>query len=135
MTTRAPNHETRDEPVAVPVDGVDHGTFRSLRHRNFRLFFEGQLISQTGSWLTMIVQTLLVLKLTSSGLTLGLLMAAQFGPMLVLGPWAGAVADRADKRHLLIKVQSLAMLQSFMLGAAVLSGHASLTVIFALAAF
>ena len=111
------------------------GTFRSLRHRNFRLFFTGQLVSQTGTWLTMIAQTLLVLSKTGSGLTLGLLMAAQFGPVLLLGAWAGAVADRADKRKLLVQVQALAMFQSVLLGVAVLTHVASLPVIFALAAF
>lgn len=108
-------------------------TFRSLEHRNFALFFGGQLISQTGTWLSMVTQTLLVLKLTGSGVALGLLTAFQFGPMLLLGAWAGAVADRADKRKLLITVQSLAMAQSFVLGAVVLSGHATVGVIFALA--
>ncbi len=109
-------------------------TFRSLRTRNFRLFFVGQLISQTGTWLSMVTQTLLVLHLTSSGVALGLLTAFQFGPMLVLGAWAGAVADRADKRLLLIGVQSLSMVQSFALGLVVLSGHASVGAIYALAA-
>lgn len=110
-------------------------TFRSLRHRNFRLFFAGQLISQTGTWLSMITQTLLVLHLTDSAIALGLLTAAQFGPMLVLGAWGGAVADRADKRRLLIVVQSLAMAQSLALGLVVLTHQASVPVIFALAAF
>ena len=64
-------------------------TFRSLRVRNFRLFFTGQLISQVGNWLTLVAQTLLVLKLTDNGVALGGLAAAQFGPVLVLGPWAG----------------------------------------------
>ncbi len=108
-------------------------TFRSLRVRNFRLFFGGQLVSQTGTWLTMVAQTLLVLKLTGSGVALGLLTAFQFGPMLVLGAWAGAVADRADKRRLLITTQVGAMVQSAALGAVVLSGHATVAVIFGLA--
>lgn len=108
-------------------------TFRSLKHRNFRLFFGGQLVSQTGSWLTMVAQTLLVLKLTDSGIALGLLMAFQFGPMLLLGAWAGAVADRADKRKMLTVLQAAAMVQSFALGALVLSGHATVPAIYALA--
>lgn len=113
---------------------ADDSTFRSLRHRNFKLFFIGQLVSQTGTWVTMVAQTLLVLSLTKSGLTLGLLLAAQFGPVLLLGAWAGAVADRADKRLLLMRVQTLAMAQSMALGVVVLAGWASLPVIFALAA-
>jgi len=92
-------------------------TFKSLRVRNFRLFFTGQLISQTGNWLTLIAQTLLVLKLTDSGIALGLLAAAQFGPVLLFGAFAGLVADRSDKRKLLLIVQSFAMVQSFILAA------------------
>ena len=91
------------------------GTFESLRVRNFRLFFSGQLISQIGNWLTLIAQALLVLKLTDSGFALGLLAACQFGPVLVLGAWSGLVADRSDKRKLLMIVQSFAMVQSFAL--------------------
>jgi MFS family permease len=90
-------------------------TFRSLQTRNFRLFFVGQAISQIGNWSTLIIQTLLVLRLTDSGLALGLLAAAQFGPVLLFGPWAGLIADRSDKRRLLLVVQSLAMAQSFVL--------------------
>ncbi len=69
-------------------------------------------ISQTGTWLTMIAQTLLVLQLTDSGIALGVLTACQFLPVLLLGAWAGAVADRADKRRLLTTIQVLAMAQS-----------------------
>jgi MFS family permease len=119
--------------VTARLHTASAATFRSLRSRNFRLFFGGQLISQTGTWLSMVTQTLLVLHLTGSGVALGLLTACQFGPMLVLGPWAGAVADRSDKRRLLITVQSLSMVQSFALGAVVLSGAASLGAIYALA--
>ena len=88
-------------------------------------FFVGQLISQTGNWLTMVTQTLLVLHLTRSGIALGLLTACQFGPMLLIGAWTGAVADRTDKRRLLIIVQALAMVQSVTLGLLVLGGWAS----------
>ena len=109
----------------TPVDrakGAARETFASLQHRNFRLFFTGQLISQVGNWLTLVAQTLLVLELTDSGVALGVLAAAQFGPILVLGPWAGLVADRSDKRRLLIVVQALAMGQSFLLAALAFSG-------------
>ncbi len=92
-------------------------TFRSLHVRNFRLFFEGQLISQVGNWLTLVAQTLLVLHLTHNGLAVGVLAACQFGPVLLLGAWAGLVADRSDKRKLLLLVQVFAMLQSFALAA------------------
>ena len=110
-----------------------HDTFRSLAVRNFRLFFGGQLISQIGNWLTLVAQTLLVLKLTDSGYALGALAAAQFGPVLLIGAFAGLVADRSDKRRLLIIVQSLAMLQSFSLAALAFMGHPPLWAIYALA--
>ena len=109
-------------------------TFASLRIRNFRLFFVGQGISQVGNWMTMVAQSLLVLSLTDSGVALGLLAAAQFGPILVLGPWAGLVADRSDKRRLLIVVQSLAMLQSFLLAVVAFTG-APVWTIYAVALF
>jgi MFS family permease len=92
-------------------------TFASLRYRNFRLFFFGQLISQAGTWLTTIALTLLVLHRTGSGVAIGALTACQFGPVLLLGAWAGVVADRSDKRRLLITTQTLEMLQSFALAA------------------
>jgi MFS family permease len=110
-------------------------TFASLEHRNFRLFFTGQLISQVGNWLTLVAQTLLVLKLTDSGVALGVLAAAQFGPILVLGPWAGLIADRSDKRKLLLVVQALAMVQSFVLSALAFSGEPPVGAIYAVAVF
>jgi MFS family permease len=108
-------------------------TFASLRIRNFRLFFAGQIVSQTGTWLGMVAQTLLVLHLTDSGVALGLLTAAQFGPVLLLGAWAGVVADRSDKRRLLLIVQSLAMLQSFAMGALAFMGEPPLLAIYGVA--
>ena len=102
--------------------GATRDTFRSLRIRNFRLFFSGQLISQVGNWLTLIAQTLLVLHETGSGLAVGLLTGCQFAPVLLLGAWTGLVADRSDKRRLLLVVQSLAMLQSFALAAVAFTG-------------
>mgnify|MGYP001249728248 CR=1 FL=1 len=108
-------------------------TFASLRIRNFRLFFSGQIVSQTGTWLSMVAQTLLVLHLTDSGVALGFLAAAQFGPVLVLGAWAGVVADRSDKRKLLLIVQSLAMVQSFAMGALAFMGSPPIAAIYAVA--
>jgi MFS family permease len=110
-----------------------HDTFRSLAVRNFRLFFGGQLISQVGNWLTLVAQALLVLKLTDSGYALGGLAVAQFGPVLLIGAFAGLVADRSDKRRLLMGVQTLAMLESFALAALVFSGHATVWAVYCLA--
>jgi MFS family permease len=109
------------------------GTFRSLQVRNFRLFFTGQLISQVGNWLTLVAQTLLVLELTDSGVALGLLAAAQFGPVLLFGAFAGLVADRSDKRKLLLLVQAFAMAQSLLLAALAFSGDPPVAAVYAVA--
>jgi len=80
-------------------------TFRSLRTRNFRLFFAGQLVSQTGTWAQSVAIIWVVLQLTDDGLALGLATAAQFAPVLVLGAWAGVVADRVDRHRFLLATQ------------------------------
>lgn len=110
-------------------------TFRALETRNFRLFFVGQTISNTGNFLTNVALILFVLSLTHSGLAVGALAACQFGPLLLLSPWAGAVADRGEKRTLLLVTQSLEMLQS--IGLAVLAFQAAppLAALYALAVF
>jgi MFS family permease len=112
---------------------VGRETFASLAHRNFRLFFIGQGISQVGNWLTLVAQTLLVLELTDSGIALGALAAAQFGPILVMGPWAGLVADRSDKRRLLMTVQACAMVQSLLLAAIAFTDDPPLAPLYAVA--
>ena len=108
-------------------------TFASLKHRNFRLFFGGQLISQVGNWLTLIAQTLLVFHLTGSALAVGILAACQFLPILVFGAWTGLVADRSDKRRLLITVQVVAMAQSFVLAGLAFLDQPPLVAIYAVA--
>src|SRR4051812_5853447 len=115
------------------LKGAANDTFRSMRVRNFRLFFSGQLISQIGNWLTMIAQTLLVLHLTKNGLAVGLLVGCQFLPVLVLGAWSGLVADRSDKRKLLMIVQTFAMAQSFVLAALAFMDHPPLLAIYGVA--
>jgi MFS family permease len=113
--------------------GLDE-TFRSFGYRNFRLFFGGQLVSQIGNWLTLIGQSLFVLHLTdNNAVAVGVLTACQFLPVLVLGAWTGLVADRRDKRRLLIGVQLFAMLQSFALAALAFMGDPPLLAIYAVA--
>jgi MFS family permease len=109
-------------------------TFASFAHRNFRLFFAGQLVSQVGNWLTLIAQTLLVFQLTDSGLAVGVLAACQFVPILVFGAWTGLIADRSDKRRLLIIVQAVAMGQSFVLAGLAFMGEPPVLAIYAVAA-
>lgn len=108
-------------------------TFASLRVRNFRLFFIGQGISQIGTWLGMVAQTLLVLRLTDSGIALGLLAAAQFGPVLLLGAWAGVVADRSDKRTLLLGLQGLGMAQAFTMAGLAFMGSPPVAAVYGVA--
>jgi MFS family permease len=109
-------------------------TFRSLRVRNFRIFFVGQLISQVGTWLQFIAQALLVLKLTDSGVALGLVTAFQFLPVLVFGAWAGVISDRVDKRRLMLVTQTAMMVFALALGLFVLSGHITVAGVYLLAA-
>jgi MFS family permease len=113
--------------------GWTRRTFSSLWVRNFRLFFVGQLISNTGNWLTIVALTLLVLHRTNSGVYVGLLSACQFGPLLVLSPWAGLVADRSDKRKLLYVTQSLEMGQSAVLAVLAFMHDVPLVVFFIVA--
>ena len=108
-------------------------TFLSLRNRNFRLYFIGQSVSNTGNWLTNVALTLLVLKITGSGLAVGLLAACQFGPILLLSAWAGAFADRSDKRRMLLLTQSLEMAQSVGLAVLAFMPHPPLGGLYALA--
>ncbi|HKH06417.1 MAG TPA: MFS transporter [Acidimicrobiales bacterium] len=80
-------------------------TFRSLHTRNFRLFFLGQLVSQAGTWMQSVAIIWVVLELTDNGLALGLVTAAQFLPLLLIGAWTGLVADRVDRYRLLVACQ------------------------------
>ncbi|HEX3784080.1 MAG TPA: MFS transporter [Pseudonocardiaceae bacterium] len=109
-------------------------TFASLRIRNFRLFFIGQLISNSGNWLTTVSITLLVLHRTGSGASVGLLSVCQFGPLLVLSPFAGLVADRTNKRTLLYVTQGLEMAESFVLAWLAFQPHSPLPAFYTTAA-
>ena len=81
---------------------------RAFRHRNFRLFFSGQLISLLGFWLQVVAQSWLVYRLTGSALMLGLTAFAQQIPLLFLAPIAGVLAERIDRRRLLLFTQCAA---------------------------
>jgi MFS family permease len=91
--------------------------FASLRERNYRLFFVGQIISTSGTWMQTVAQGWLVLRLSHSGTDLGVITAARFLPMMVLSPWGGLVADRLDKRRILYVTQVLAGLLALVLAA------------------
>jgi MFS family permease len=108
-------------------------TFRALQFRNYRLFFFGQIVSVSGTWMQSVAQAWLVLKLTNSGAALGLVIAAQTLPVLVGGAWGGVIADRVDKRRLLVATQSAAALLALALGVLTLTGAVQLWMVAALA--
>jgi MFS family permease len=101
--------------------------------RNYRLYFTGQLISTSGTWMQQIAQAWLVLQLTGSGVALGVTVALQFTPILLGGAWGGLVADRVDKRRLLVGTQAAAGLLAFLLGAVTAAGVVQIWMIYTLA--
>ena len=109
-------------------------TFASLRrHRNYRLFFSGQVISVSGTWMQNIGLAWLVVELTHSPLAVGLLAFCRFIPFTVFGLFAGVVADRIDNRKLVIGTQTISMTLSAILAALVLFGSPPLWSIYVLA--
>lgn len=113
---------------------LNRRTFASLRrHRNYRLFFAGQVISVTGSWMQNIGLAWLVIELTHSPIAVGGLAFARFLPFTVLGLFAGVIVDRLDYRRLVIATQAASMAVSALLTVLVLGNWASLPVVYALA--
>ena len=108
-------------------------TFRALHTRNFRLFFFGQVVSVTGTWIQTVAQAWLVLKLTNSGTALGLVLALQTVPLLIGGAWGGVLADRFDKRRVLVVTQAAAATVALTLGLLTITGLVQLWMVGALA--
>src|SRR6266516_179099 len=98
-------------------------TLRAFRHRNYRIFFYGQLVSLTGTWMQSIAQSWLVYRLTGSATLLGIVGFASQFPVFVLAPVGGAVADSYPRRHALIATQTAAMLLAFPLAALTLTNR------------
>jgi len=110
-------------------------TFRSLRrHRNFRIFFVGQVVSLAGSWMQNIALAWLVLELSGSPLAVGALVFARFLPFTVFGLLAGVLADRVDSRRLVMATQGAQLLVSIALAVVTLTGTATLPAVYVLAA-
>ena len=112
---------------------VARKTFRSLSVRNYRLYFAGQIVSMTGTWMQWVAQGWLVLRMTGSGFAVGAVTATQFLPMLFGGAYGGVIADRVDKRKLLVGTQSSAGLLALILGILVTTGTVRLWMVFAIA--
>jgi MFS family permease len=107
---------------------------RALKHRNFQLFFGGQLISLVGTWMQSVAQSWLVYRLTGSSVLLGLVGFSSQIPVFLLAPIGGIVADRKNRHHIIIITQTIAMLLAFALSALTLSGRVEVWHVFAFAA-
>lgn len=108
--------------TAVPTPrGADRHVSGALRVPNFRIYLAGQVVSQTGTWSQLVALGWLGFELTGSGTALGWIVAATFGPLLLLGPWTGALADRVDKHRLLTVTQLMAAIPAAALGLLVLT--------------
>ncbi len=109
-------------------------TFAALAVPNYRRYYSGQSISLIGTWMQMTAQSWLVLTLTHSSTALGVIVALQTLPVLVLGPYGGVIADRVDKRRLMIALQTAMGLQALALGLLTVTGNVQVWEIGALAA-
>lgn len=109
-------------------------TFRALRHRNYRLYYAGQSISLSGTWMQTIAQSWLVLQITDSKTALGTVTMLQFLPITLLVLFAGVIADRVPKRKFLVFTMSLATMQALLLGFLVSTGWVELWMVYILAA-
>jgi MFS family permease len=109
--------------------------FRSIRHRNFRIFFLGQAVSLLGTWMQIVAVSWLAYRLTSSPFMLGCVAFASQIPSLFLAPVAGVVADRYDRRKLLMAAQALSMVQAMILTVLVFTGTVTIVHILFLSLF
>ena len=108
-------------------------TFRALKHRNFRLFFAGQFISLTGTWMQSVAQSWLVYRLTGSVVLLGMIGFASQIPVFLLAPIGGAAADRFNRRRILVITQSAAMTLAFVLAVLTLTDRIQIWHLFVIA--
>lgn len=110
------------------------GLLRALRHRNYRLFMAGQLVSLIGTWMQAVAQSWLVYRLTGSSMLLGLVGFAGQIPVFVLSPMGGAVADRLNRHRVVVAMQAAMMVLAFLLAGLTLTGAVELWHVFVLAA-
>jgi MFS family permease len=116
------------------VEQAGRTTFAALAVPNYRRYFFGQSVSLAGTWMQMTAQSWLVITLTHSATILGVIVALQTLPVLVLGPYGGVIADRVDKRRLMVILQSAMGVQALVLGVLTVTGHVTIWEIGALAA-
>ena len=138
-----PNTETAQVPEDIsgrprrmPVGGISwRHTFRALRHRNYRLFFWGQLVSLIGTWMQQTAMSWFVYEITNSKFLLGAVAAIGSAPMMLFSVWGGSLADLYPKRSILIATQTAQMICAFLLAIGVWAGFANATFIVIVAAF
>src|SRR6266487_5124371 len=119
----------------MPVDGITwRHTFRALRHRNYRLFFWGQLVSLIGTWMQQTAMSWYVYQITNSKLLLGVVSAVGSAPMMLSSIWGGALADLHPKRSILVTTQAAQMICAFLVAAGVWFGFATTPFIIIVAA-
>jgi MFS family permease len=119
----------------MPVGGITwRHTFRALRHRNYRLFFWGQLVSLIGTWMQQTAMSWYVYQITNSKLLLGVVSAVGSAPMMLSSIWGGALADLYPKRSILVATQAAQMICAFLLAAGVWLGFATPSFIIIVAA-
>src|SRR5437773_4743277 len=134
-TARVPE-DVSGRPRRVPVGSISlRHTFRALRHRNYRLFFWGQLVSLVGTWMQQTAMSWFVYQLTNSKLLLGVVAAIGSAPMMLSSIWGGSLADRHPKRSILLATQTAQMVCAFFLAAGVWAGFATPLFIIVVAAF
>src|SRR5256714_2136872 len=133
-TARVPE-DVSGRPRRMPVGSVTwRHTFRALRHRNYRLFFWGQLVSLIGTWMQQTAMSWFVYQITNSKLLLGVVAAMGSAPMMLSSVWGGSLADRYPKRSILVATQAAQMICAFLLAAGVWAGFATPSFIIVIAA-
>ncbi|HXP99073.1 MAG TPA: MFS transporter, partial [Solirubrobacteraceae bacterium] len=108
--------------TAARLLAVGRTTFKAFEVPNYRRYISGQAISLCGTWMQMAAQSWLVLTLTGSATALGLIVALQTLPILLLGPYGGVIADRVDKRRTMIFLQGMMGIQALILGVLTITG-------------
>jgi MFS family permease len=125
-TTAQVPEDISGRPRRMPVGGISwRHTFRALRHRNYRLFFWGQLVSLIGTWMQQTAMSWFVYDMTSSKFLLGLVAAVGSAPMMLFAIWGGTLADLHPKRSILVATQSGQMICAFLLAAGAWGGFAT----------
>ena len=121
--------------MSLGIGSATSRTFASLsRHYNYRLYFFGQVVSISGTWMQTVAQAWFVVQNTHSPLAVGILAVCQFGPYALLGLFGGAIADRLDQRRVLLGTQTAFMVMAALLAVLTLTGHATVWEVYVIAA-